>query len=249
MSCSALVGGPHALNCSTLTIHSYADDIEEDVVALCRELCLTGRCIYSASNEQLLKDGYRANHAVAQLCTPHTLFTHDFEMNLRSDKLLDDFLLHIKHRKVPPLHPLSLQLFDTIEQFESTASSTRVEFKSPIKEGKPAREWGTEVVKHQTASERGKVNACGPCVHIGDRGGPLAPGAHMTDLQVLEHLYEAAALIVNSKQSNLELAMMYLRMMGVLEEGRRCGGLLGILAEMWESVRDAMKRADHLKEV
>lgn len=74
---------PFVLNC---TMH--ADDIEDDVIALCRELCLSGKCIYSASNEQLLADGYRANAATAQLSFPQQTFdlcTSDFKMKLRSD--------------------------------------------------------------------------------------------------------------------------------------------------------------------
>ena len=66
---------------------------------------------------------------------------------------------------------------------------------------------------------------------------------------MLEHLYEAAALIVNSQQGNLELGMMYLGMMGVLEEGRCVGGPLGSLDAMWDKERYTMKRAEHLKEV
>lgn len=39
----------------------HADEIEEDVRALCTDLCLTGKCIYIASEHQLLEDGYRCS--------------------------------------------------------------------------------------------------------------------------------------------------------------------------------------------
>ena len=121
-----------------LTVEVNADDIEDNVVALCRELCLSGRCIYSASNDQLLADGYRANTAVAERTVD--LSTQSFRIQLRSDMLLDGFMLRVKIGKCPPLHPLTMLLFSTIKHYEATAAVLCPGFTSPIKERLPLRD-------------------------------------------------------------------------------------------------------------
>lgn len=54
---------------------------------------------------------------------------------------------------------------------------------------------------------------------------------------------------MKSMQANLELGMIYLEMMGVLKEGKRVGGPLGGLTDMWETCKHEMYRAEHLQQV
>ena len=64
-------------------------------------------------------------------------------------------------------------------------------------------------MKQQSVSERIASNACRRCNSVGETcASGWGTTARMTALQVLEHLYEAAALVVNSQQSDLELGTM-----------------------------------------
>lgn len=168
-------------------------------------------------------------------------------------------MLRIEERKCPPLHKLTLLLFDSIKEYESIVSNSHQGFLSPIVASKALRDWGAYAFKQQSPCERADAHACRPCIdgsmlycnHCTSTrpGKVLAREKEWTALQMLEHLYEAAALMVNSHQSNLELGMMYLDMMGVLKEARRVGGTLGQLAEHWVTERRTMTRAEHLKQV
>jgi hypothetical protein len=201
------------------------------VKALCRELCLSGKCVYTASNETLLADGYRANTAEPQLTYPVesvTIAMPKFKMQLLSHKLADDFMLHVKRRS-PDLHPLTVKLFDIIKQLEEVAVSLLPGFKTPMSTAVPLREWGAypDDLKKK--------------YYIQAEYSPL--------LQHLEHLYEAAAIIVSSQQSNLELSMLYLEMVGMMSLGRREEGLMSELADAWKDEWAKMYRAEHLKQV
>ena len=61
---------------------------------------------------------------------------------------------------------------------------------------------------------------------------------------VLEHLYEAMRLLINSRQTALELAMTYLEMNDVLHVPA-----LSSLNKNWRSCKDNFCRIAHLKEV
>lgn len=176
---------------------------------------------------------------------------------------------------MPPLHPLTLQLFDTIAEFEKRAKANNPGFRSPIwegaqkqnpsKSGKPLRlkEWGKYSAKQQSSKQHNssankksgkgprqdrratqttqmQLNACGAYMSPNDAN----TGSKPSDLELLEHLYEAARLVVASNQAGLELSMMYLEMAGVLR-----GGGMGDLAHAWDDVKGSFTRAAKLKEV
>lgn len=252
---------------------------------LCAELCLSHQCLYTASDEQLLADGYKANTATAQLSSPNhatptttptpasacastaassatlprerkdgsvvVLGTDDLIIETQPHLLIPVMLGHIKSRITPPLHPLTLQLFDTIERYEKLAKSADSAFKSPIWEGKKGKslrlkEWGEYAVKKQSKgggvkTKKRKADACMDSETEGT--------GKKTALELLEHLYEAARLVVASQQGALELGMMYLNMTGVLKEGERVGGALGALVQQWTQVRSKLRRAQDLQEV
>jgi hypothetical protein len=209
----------------------HAEDIEKDVKALCRELCLSGKCVYTASNETLLADGYKANTAQPQLIYPAEkvrIAMPNFKMQLQCQKLADDFMLHVKRRSAE-LHPLTMKLFDIIKQLEEFSSSLWPGFKTPMSTAVPLREWGAypDDLKKR--------------YYIQPEDSSL--------LECLEHLYEASAIIVSSHQSNLELSMLYLEMVGMMSLGRREEGLMSELADAWKDEWPRMYRAEHLKQV
>jgi hypothetical protein len=210
----------------------HAEDIKDDVKALCRELCLSGKCLYTASNEQLLADGYRANIAMPELSCPSQsiyIAMPSFKMKLRSDKLVDDFMLRIEERS-SDVHHLSFKLFDIIKYYEQHAVWFWPGFKSPIFSGIPLKDWGARHTGFMRQAGHGQVE-------------------RLSVLKVLEHLYEAAAIIVKSQQSDLELSMIYLEMVQIMSDSGPNRGPLGELADAWRAARPTMTRAKHLKQV
>lgn len=255
------------------------------MLKLCEELCLSHKCLYTASDEQLLADGYRANTAVAELAVPQTSSSaratagtpsrgcdttdgrdeNSVTLGTRgTGSLLIEtpphnpipvMLGHIKQRSTPPLHSLTLLLFDAIAEYELLAKAVDGDFRSPIWEGrsckngesKPMRlkEWGEYAVKQQC-----KVAAPGRTSKRQKTVGSNAWDAYVdTGLGVLEHLYEAGRLLIASKQEGLELSMLYLDMVGVSKRGEGRSGALRKLAEQWGQACGSFTRAQHLQEV
>lgn len=131
-----------------------------------------------------------------------------------------------KRRAAPPLHTLIIALVDTIRELEVEAKRQDAAFRSPIFEqsGRRLAEWGEYAFK---AVDR-------------------SPARHV--LLELEHLYEAARLVVASKQEGLELAFMYLEMAGVLSGGRE-SDTVRALGRSWSQLRGDFGRAARLKQV
>lgn len=87
--------------------------------------------------------------------------TNDLRIEAQPHVMLQVMLGHVKIRRTPPLHPLTLQLFDTIEEYEKLARETDFSFESPIwrdqncapgKKRTPCKqkEWGDYAVKQQS---------------------------------------------------------------------------------------------------
>lgn len=113
---------------------------------------------------------YRGNQATTQLTSPAQhldIPIPSFKMKLKSHYLMGDFLSVVAKRDCPPLHRLSLQLFDCIQHYETVAlrvpraaalgghTTGSSYYKSPIHSVPPVplRDWGSSVVKQQTSEE------------------------------------------------------------------------------------------------
>jgi hypothetical protein len=228
-----------------------AEAIEKDVQKLCAELCLSGKCLFTATPTQLVSDGYLATAATAKLSSPtgnqssaegdtntagrDPIFdTSALLIPGKPHELLSDMKDLLLKRSVPPLHPLTLKLFDTITAAEESIKCLDPTFVSPIWQASKQRLalWGEYAHKRQLSKGRDAA------AHV---------RTHAL-LQVLEHLYEAARLVVASRQAGLELAMVYLKMMNVIGAGPSVGVAVPLTAA-WDGCRKQFKRCAHLKEV
>jgi hypothetical protein len=224
---------------------SGAGVIREDVQKLCAELCLSGKCLFTATPTQLYSDGYLATAATAKLCLSignqgsagdtsiarrNSMFdTSALLLPGKPHNLLSEMKELLLKRSVPPLHVLTLRLFDAITAAERSIKRLDPTFASPIWQATEQRlaGWGEYVQKRLLS-----------------KGSKAAPVQAL--LQVLGHLYEAARVVVASRQAGLELAMMYLQMMHVMPT-IHCTTVS--LTATWERCRNQFKRCAHLKEV
>ena len=171
----------------------------------------------------------------------------------RPHESLPDFLRFAQAKKSPPLHQLTLQLMDTIKTLEAYIKShIDPSFLSPIgstgKRGKVG-EWGKYANSQMKRFERSNVEKNH---HSGEQHSPLRIGGNKPlYYNLLEHLYEATRLLVNSRQTALELAMHYLEMSDVFSTAGVIDGhdLVHPLRTLWESNREDFCRVTHLKEV
>jgi hypothetical protein len=253
---------------TTVCVMCSVDGIKNAVHDLCEELQIADDCLFSVTLEQLQKDGHLACAAEAQVSRPCVATTKAsskggdeasvsnalgrispttkgdtlldpvaLEMDVRNleipgkpHTMLPDFLEHVRQRS-EPLHPLTLQLMDTIQAVEVRAAAADSTFQSPIWQGKRTRlaDWGEYAVKQQQSTK------CGAMARV--------------EYEVLEHLYEAARLVVASRQMALELGIRYLEMVGLL--GGTAAGPIAQLRAAWLELRDApvLHRCQHLKQV
>ena len=218
---------------------------------LCAELGLSGECLFKESTEQLRADGYHANVTAPQVMLSRTMddgvvadVGQAFEYPCKPHQIMSKFKELIEKRSTPPLHAVTLALIDAVAAAEGAAKRADALFKSPIWEQKKSqlKDWGLYAYKSGSSSSK------------------LAHG-----YRLLEDLYEATRLVAVSQQGGLELAMMYLEMVGVLgpskgtEWAQSLQGMQGdwgptvkqlhALQQLWDSCRADLNRAAHLKEV
>lgn len=106
--------------------------------------------------------------------------------------------------RLPPIHELSLSLMSTISSTEIALCALDPKFHSPIgQKGKRGNvgSWGEYAYERRCAYQKQSGNNA---------------NAAATLYFMLQHLYEAARLVINSRQCRLELAFYYLVMAGVL---------------------------------
>lgn len=210
---------------ASLTYAMGPNRIQAAIVELCGELNISGDCIFSASQEELITDGYFASiKSTVQLTSDLDLgaILDGLEIPGKPHEVMSDFMRCYKART---LHPLSLETFDLVYVVERLIHKFDGSFVTPIgasgKRGKSG-EWGSY------ANSQGRKFS----------------GMNARLYNVLEHLYEAVRLIINSRQAALELAMCYLEMTGVLSHP-----VLSSLCAHWNSSRDQFCRVAHLKEI
>jgi ERCC4-related helicase len=210
---------------ASLTYAMGSSRIQTAIVELCTELNLPGASIFSASQDELIADGYHAS-AVATITLASDLdlgkIANGLEIQGKPHEGMKDFMTLYTSRS---LHPLTLDLIDSVYKVESLVQTFDNQFSSPIgasgKHGKSAN-WGFY------ANSRSK--------HF--------TGDNCKLYYVLEHLYEAMRLLINSRQSALELALCYLELTDLYKHP-----VLSLLATNWASSRDQLLRVAHLKEV
>ncbi|KAJ1565172.1 Interferon-induced helicase C domain-containing protein 1, partial [Nowakowskiella sp. JEL0078] len=230
---------PHILGLTaSLTYAMSSEKILNNVRDLCNELGISGSdCIFSASTEELLADGYSGashNSSTSTLNLSKIDNNINLEIPGKPHTSLDDFLKCVKQRR-SPIHPLSLELMDVVRKTEIEIKTIDKEFSSPIgAHGKYGRvsEWG----KYATSQ-----SLC------------FKKNIELERLySSLSHLYEAVRLIVNSRQVSLELSMSYLEFYGVFAESsmpKSTTKYLLKLFQIWKEYKPEFTRLSHLKEV
>lgn len=219
---------PHILGLTaSLTYAMGPERIQTAILELCAELNISGTCIFSATEADLLIDGYMATisssvtlTSALDLCAG---LHNGLEIPGQPHAVMSDFMHAYKAKK---LHPLSMEIFDSIYTLErKIVNQFDGNFVSPIgatgKQGK-ASEWSG----YANTQKRKFL------------------GANQRLYEVLEHLYEALRLLINSRQTALELALYYLEMADVLSHP-----VLSNLFRHWTLSKDLFLRVAHLKEV
>lgn len=196
---------------ATLSYAIHSASIERNIRSLLSELNVQADHVFTRTPEQLIADGYQGNCSATQLAAEDsmensTIFevennagVFDLEIPGKAHSALDDFL-HFVRSGGPRIHPLSVRLMEAITSIEGVVKEKDAHFVTPIgKKGK-----------------QGKVSAWGEYAH---KHRKLASSLALKGLyETLEHLYEAARLLVNSRQLSLELAFNYLCMVGLLSD-------------------------------
>lgn len=195
---------PRVLGLSaSLTFATDEKKIYQSVANLCKLLRVRGEYVISSTKEELRAGGYHAADVEPEVSTGKAYITLEsddeacagLEIPTQTSEMLQTFLYYVDNR-YEPIHPLSLALMAVLRDMEQKGREYDPEFIEPRVFKDKIGDWGDYV--HERA---------------------LSPTA--TDIQraiytVLEHLYEAVRIIVNSKQLALELAMRYLEMTNIL---------------------------------
>lgn len=221
---------------ASLTYAMQTSRIQTAILELCSELNISGDCIFSASQEELIADGYHASATSSVMLTSDldlsgsTAGMDGLEIPGKPHAVMSDFMRCYKARS---LHALSLEVVDSVHVVEALVFHLDAHFVTPIgaagKRGKSG-EWSFYAHERKTS--------------CGGRGQEQLQQLY----NALEHLYEAMRLLINSRQTALELAMTYLEMNGVLLLLLHVPALASLNAS-WRSYRDKFCRIAHLKEV
>ena len=236
----ALPDPPQILGLSaSLTYAIGADRIQNVIESLCTELRIDAGCIFTATPQQLIDDGYHAGSSSAINMSDDVTLQEEYlqyqavEIPGQPHEGLQDFLRHVTDR-IPPIHDISIALMSCITSVEGLVRQAMPSFKSPIGlKGKLGRiaVWG-KVVKKLSQKRRTSVEL-------------------IRRFSLLEHLYESARLIINSRQCALELAMYYLDSMKVLDRSAAAAHepCLLPMIDLWALQQSQFSRLDHLKQV
>ena len=205
---------------ASLTYAVHAARIKSAMNDLCSELGMRIDQIVTASQQELQADGYHAASIAADVRVDATAMSSSFpssscssvvdvDLPQSDDSTLssleipgpvhetrESFLKCVEKREAPA-HPLTLELMDTIRCVEAELRQLDKGFRSPVWETKQnTGEWSAYA--HKQAMKQRDMRAS------------------LRYMQ-LSHLYEAARLLVNSRQLNLELAFQYLIMTDILQ--------------------------------
>lgn len=239
---------------ASLTYAIGASTIKRAVEELCADLRMSGDCLFTATTEELITDGYHGNTASQVDVRSDLSLSEDGRQSLeipgRPHEALADLLRHVTER-LPPIHDLSVYLMDVIHQLEV----------------KIKQEWDSSFVSPiGVGGKRGRVAAWGEYANQKYKSHLRKHQNASRAYYLLEHLYEAARLVANSRQGALELAMRYLEMYGILKlenqtnsdgSGSRSTytlqpweiSLLAPLEGLWNAKHSDFCRLTHLKEV
>lgn len=247
---------------ASLTYAVSATTIQKNVNELCAELNVSGDCIFTSSTEELQRDGYHGSISkttklfnseieIDLLANPDDPDSKDDSMISCNDALseetleipgrvhegLSNFLTHVKN-KTPPIHPLSLCLMDTIASIEHKVKQLDNSFQSPIgAKGKHSRvsSWGEYVYNKIKSLQKHNNKFSFEIIRF---------------YKLLEHLYEAVRLIINSRQVSLELAFHYLVMSGLMSDGVVATDVEILpLQSMWHEYANDFNRLHNLGEI
>lgn len=150
---STIKSGPKVLGLTaSLTYALDVNRIQSCIDELCLELRLTGDCIFTASTDELVADGYQ----VSIVSAVDLRQTCNFDINEGIDQLeipglphsvFTDFMACLHSRK---LHPLSLCLMDSLASVETIVRQFDPTFVTPVgsqgKFGKSSN-WGVRKTK------------------------------------------------------------------------------------------------------
>ena len=216
---------------------TYAVDpgsIEGAIIDLCSELDLPidDNPLFIVSNEELQADGYQIPKQSS------SVLPRDFNMTVsnidekklqlpgNSDKWVD-FMGAYERKK---LHPLSSCFMHCIKRLEREVKAHDPTFNSRIdaamvQEKRKMAEWCSY------ANQRAKMYT---------NTNPMLSRSYIS----LEHMYEALKLLINSRQTALELAMYFLEMMETMNDPN-----LQQLRELWQVGKHEFCRIAQLKEI
>lgn len=198
-----LEGGPRLLGLSaSLTYATSELDIRKSIQVLCATLGVKGDCIVTADTDELRRDGYHASEAkvVTSFAKTYISLVEDDKplvLPVQPHAQLSEFLA-LWRSGDGRLHSLTLALLNAIVDVEKMAAKADPSFTSPMAWKDKIVDWGDYA--HEKALD------------------PRGSASSQAVFVLLEHLYEALRIIVNSQQGSLELAMMYLRMVNVIGE-------------------------------
>ncbi len=210
---------------ASLTYAMGAARIQEAIVELCAELNLSGDCIFSVSPETLVADGYHSNVASSVMLSNDLNLDssgNGLEIPGKPHQVMSDFMRCYEARS---LHTLSLSIVDSIYRVEKLIKVFDAAFVTPV----------------GASGERGKSANWSSYTNSRKK---MFSGANGGLYVVLEHLYECTRLLINSRQTALELSLYYLEMSGVLTHP-----VLLPVHEIWMSSRHDFCRVAHLLEV
>ena len=200
--------------------------ISKAIHELTVELSLQPGGIVTSTTEELQQGGYHATVCQTDVHSGIDVSAREMsalEIPRMVHQALADFLDHVRENKAP-IHPLSISLMEAIASLEVSIKTRDGNFESPVgQKGAKGRlaEWG--VYAH---AQRKKAKS----------GSALDAW-----YELLEHLYEAARIIINSRQLSLELAFQYLLMVGVLPSqitSATCTTSISMLADCWDEHKD-----------
>ena len=162
---------------------------------------MPANCFFTATDEQLRRDGYFANAALAQ--RPSAADAAGFDAShlmipAAPHELKAEMLRLLRGREQPPLHDLTLSLFDGIRGLEADVQKWLPAYQSPVWTLLDLRlaRWPKHAATWQ------------------DHADAAAPKVQAL-LRRLEHYYEAARLVVATRQTAIEEAMMYLSLIHI----------------------------------